>query len=60
MTTVRGDVLAIPHVDGATYYDVWNGTQLQPRIENGKAMIEMKMDPQAIGAVSQTIASPSS
>jgi len=59
MTTVRGDVLAIPHVEGATYYDVWNGVALQPRIENGNAIIEMKMDPQAIGAVSQTIASQS-
>jgi len=58
MTTVRGTVLAIPHIEGATYEDIWNGVPLQPRIENGMALIDIRLDPQAIGAITQTVSSP--
>ena len=58
MTTVRGTVLAIPHIEGAIYEDIWNGVALQPRIENGMALIDLRLDPQAIGAITQTVSSP--
>jgi hypothetical protein len=49
--TVRGEVLAIEHIDGATYVDAWHGRPLHPRIENGRALIEMEIGPQACGCV---------
>jgi Domain of unknown function (DUF6259) len=54
-TTVRGPVLAIAHQPGATYYDAWNDKELTPKIVDGKAMIRMKLDPQGLGCVVQTL-----
>jgi len=51
--TIRGELLAIAHVEGATYHDAWRDEPLDPRIEHGKAYIELTLDPQACGAVVQ-------
>jgi Domain of unknown function (DUF6259) len=53
--TVRGPILAIDHKPGATYYDAWNQKKLTPAIVNGKAIIELKMDPQELGCIVQSI-----
>jgi hypothetical protein len=54
-TTVRGPVLAINHVDGANYYDAWNGTELSPTLSEGKALISLTLDPQGLGCVVQSL-----
>jgi len=52
-STVRGELLAVPHKDGASYYDVWNETELNPRIYQGKAYFNMEMGPKDVGCVIQ-------
>jgi len=51
--TVRGPVLAVPHIEGATYHDAWRDRPLHPRIEDGRAIIELQLGPQACGCVIQ-------
>jgi uncharacterized protein DUF6259 len=53
-TTIRGPVIAIDHQLGATYYDAWNQKTLTPKIVNGKAIIELKMNPQELGYIVQS------
>ena len=52
--TVTGTVMAVPHRDGATYRDVWNDAPLTPRIENGKAYLDLTLPPQGLGCIVQT------
>ena len=54
-STVRGELLAVSHKDGASYYDAWNGQQLNPRIYQGKAYLSMEMGPKDVGCVAQAI-----
>ncbi|MEW6355178.1 MAG: DUF6259 domain-containing protein [Planctomycetota bacterium] len=51
--TVRGRVLTVDHVDGATYRDVWRDQPLTPRIENGQAIIELEIGQRDVGVVVQ-------
>ena len=53
--TVRGPVLAADHVEGATYADAWNNQPLTPQISGGKAVLSLKLDPQGLGCVVQTL-----
>jgi hypothetical protein len=53
--TVRGRILAVDHVEGATYYDAWNGQPLKSEIVEGKAMLSLSLDPQGLGCVVQTL-----
>ena len=53
--TVTGTVMAVPHREGATYRDVWNDAPLAPRIENGKAYLELRLSPQGLGCVVQKL-----
>lgn len=48
-----GPVLRIPHVEGATYRDLWNDRELTPRIEDGQAVIEQSLGARNIGVVAQ-------
>jgi iron(II)-dependent oxidoreductase len=48
---VMGEQLNVPHVAGARYYDVWNGTELSPRIEGDRAIIALAIDGRGFGAV---------
>ena len=48
-----GEVLAIPHEEGAVYRDLWNGKVLSPEIRDGHAIIVVPLAPQGLGAVSQ-------
>lgn len=54
-TVVRGPVLALDHVPGATYRDAWHDRPLQPDIRRGKAIIELALQPQEFGCVVQTL-----
>jgi len=54
--TYSGVVLEVPHIEGATYRDVWNDQELHPVIENGIAKISVRIDPQHLGCVVQELA----
>ncbi|MGQ9619775.1 MAG: DUF6259 domain-containing protein [Bacteroidales bacterium] len=54
-TTVRGEIMKIKHVNGATYYDVWNDKPLQVRIAGDYAYISQELYPQAVGCISQVL-----
>jgi hypothetical protein len=51
--TFSGVVLAVPHQQGAKYYDAWNDREIQPIIENGLAKISLSIDPQQPGCIVQ-------
>jgi hypothetical protein len=53
--TYAGVVLAVPHQEGATYRDAWNGKELTPTIENGIAKISLTLDPQQPGCIVQEL-----
>ena len=48
-----GPVLRVPHVEGATYRDLWNDRELSPRIEGGFATIELDLGARNIGVIAQ-------
>lgn len=48
---VSGEQLSLPHAAGTTYIDLWNGVALQPRIVDGRALIELSLEPRGYGAV---------
>jgi hypothetical protein len=50
---VRGTVLRVKHMPGATYEDAWQGRKLQPRVKGGDAEIALDLGPKAIGCVVQ-------
>lgn len=50
---VRGRVLAVEHVPGATYYDAWNDKELTPTVENGMAYLDLDLQGQGLGCVVQ-------
>jgi hypothetical protein len=53
--TMRGRVLAVDHLEGATYHDAWNGRALEAVIEGGKASLSLELDPQGVGCVVQSL-----
>lgn len=50
---VRGTVLRVKHVAGATYEDAWEGKALKPVIRNGLAELSLDLGPKAVGCVVQ-------
>ena len=48
---VDGEQLAVPHVEGTRYFDAWNGVELQPRVIDGDALIELPMEARGFGAL---------
>jgi hypothetical protein len=52
--TVRGEVMKVRHVNGATYYDAWNDKPLQVRVSGDYAYISLEMYPQAVGCIIQS------
>jgi hypothetical protein len=52
-STVRGEIMAIPHKDGASYYDAWNEKELNPRIHQSKAYFDIEIGPKDIGCIIQ-------
>jgi hypothetical protein len=50
-TTYRGEVLRIPHVEGAEYRDAWSDERILPDIREGYAYISLTVHAQGIGCV---------
>lgn len=48
---MTGEQLVVPHRDGRTYVDLWNGEQLVPRIAGDEAFITLKLETRGYGAV---------
>ena len=48
---VCGEQIAIDHVEGTRYYDIWNGRELSPAIRDGKAVLSFDMEARGFGAV---------
>ncbi len=46
-----GDQLVVSHREGLRYYDVWNGVELHPRIEQDKAVLAVDLETRGFGAV---------
>jgi hypothetical protein len=53
--TVRGEVLAVPHHEEATYRDEWTDMEILPEIRDGKAILSLEFGPQSIGCISKTL-----
>lgn len=51
---VKGNVLKIKHINGSTYFDVWNNRKIEPIIKNGYAVIELVIDGRDAGCVIQS------
>jgi len=49
--TVAGEQMVVPHARGQRYFDVWNGVELQPRLEAGQAVFEATLEPRGYGAL---------
>jgi len=50
-SAVAGEQLALPHADGTRYLDVWNGTELTPRLRGAEAVLEFAFEARGFGAV---------
>ncbi len=56
---VSGDLIEVAHNQGDCYYDLWNGSKLEPRIKGGKAIIALDLEKRGFGAVLSHAASQS-
>ncbi|WP_229219464.1 SUMF1/EgtB/PvdO family nonheme iron enzyme [Duganella sp. BJB1802] len=50
---VKEGILKLEHRAGQRYLDLWNGRELQPRIEDGQAVIDLPLEARGYGAVLQ-------
>ena len=48
---VGGEQIAVPHSEGARYFDAWNGVPLQPRISGDQAVVSMTLEGKGYGAL---------
>ena len=48
---VTGEQIAIDHVEGTRYIDIWRGVELSPAIRDGKAFLSFDMEARGFGAV---------
>ena len=51
--SVSDEILAVLHVSGARYIDVWNGVELKPRIVGKTAYLRLTLEPHGVGCVVQ-------
>jgi hypothetical protein len=49
--TVRGEVLRIPHEEGASYYDEWNERPASVRRDGKEAVISLEIGPNDVGCL---------
>lgn len=47
---IDGEQLAMPHVEGTAYYDVWDGKRIEPRIEDNRAILSANIAAKGFGA----------
>lgn len=50
-----GIVLTVPHAEGATYCDEWNGINFQPELRDGQAMLSPEHGSQSMGCITQRL-----
>jgi formylglycine-generating enzyme required for sulfatase activity len=50
---VAGEQIAVDHIAGASYFDVWNGREIETRIADGKAIFEAELEPRGFAALLQ-------
>lgn len=50
---VDGEQLRVPHVADARYLDLWRGTEIEPRIEDGHAILACAIEGRGFGALMQ-------
>lgn len=48
---VESELLRLPHKDGMRWFDAWNGIELQPRIDEGHAVLSLALEGHGFGAV---------
>jgi gamma-glutamyl hercynylcysteine S-oxide synthase len=48
---VAGEQIALPHRDGAQYYDAWHGVPLQPLLDDGRAVFDFALEGRGFGAL---------
>jgi iron(II)-dependent oxidoreductase len=48
---VQGPQLQLPVVEGAHYYDIWNGRELQPQVSASSLLLSFPMEANGFGAV---------
>jgi formylglycine-generating enzyme required for sulfatase activity len=48
---VDGEQISVAHVQGARYYDAWNGVPLEPRIVGDRAVVTMSLEGRGYGAL---------
>jgi hypothetical protein len=53
--TIRDNVIAVEHKPNARYYNAANGQKLGYTVRDNKAYINMKLDPQSVSCVLQTL-----
>jgi gamma-glutamyl hercynylcysteine S-oxide synthase len=52
---VDGEQIAVPHAEGAEYFDPWNGVPINPRFEQDRAIVALEMTGRGFGAVLQRL-----
>jgi formylglycine-generating enzyme required for sulfatase activity len=48
---VSGEQISLAHRDGTSYFDVWNGTRIEPRIDSGRAIVSASLEARGFGAI---------
>ncbi|NDK38475.1 formylglycine-generating enzyme family protein [Pseudoxanthomonas gei] len=48
---VAGEQIAVPHSQGAQYFDAWNGVALKPRIAGDQAVVTLSLEGRGYGAL---------
>lgn len=48
---LTGEQLVVPHREGRSYFDLWNGERITPRIADGQAYICLTLETRGYGAV---------
>jgi iron(II)-dependent oxidoreductase len=50
-SALEGEQLTLPHVPGRRWLDLWNGRELQPRLQDDNAVLSFPLEPRGFGAV---------
>jgi formylglycine-generating enzyme required for sulfatase activity len=48
---IEGEQIAVAHAQGVSYFDVWNGSRVEPRIEAERAVFSMPLERRGFGAI---------
>ena len=48
---VAGEQISLPVEEGVRYFDMWHGAELQPRIENDRAVLSFDIEENGFGAL---------